>query len=143
MRNINPQNDNLSVKRQNGESQNGSSKKAKHVKFSEKQTFLTPWYARTCENVSRAYHGVRNVRFSENLAWFAFLLSPFWDSPLCPITDELTDVFLGILQSFKEKPFLRTNFLQIIYVRLLLELASKSRTQFSNHFCGFFSLWSH
>ena len=57
MRNINPQNDNLSVKRQNGESQNGSSKKAKHVKFSEKQTFLTPWYARTYENVSRAYHG--------------------------------------------------------------------------------------
>ena len=29
---------------QKGESQNGCYKKAKHAKFSEKQTFLTPWY---------------------------------------------------------------------------------------------------
>ena len=28
---------------------------------------------------------VRNVRFSENLACFAFLLPPFWDSPFCLI----------------------------------------------------------
>ena len=31
-----------SVIRQKGESQNGGNKKAKHTKFSEKQTFLTP-----------------------------------------------------------------------------------------------------
>ena len=30
--------------RQKGESQNGCYKKTKHVKFSEKGTFLTPWY---------------------------------------------------------------------------------------------------
>ena len=39
---------------------------------------------RTC-----AYQGVRNVRFSENLACFVFLKHPFWDSPFCLITDEL------------------------------------------------------
>ena len=33
-----------SVIRQKGESQNGSFKKTKHAKFSEKRTFLTPWY---------------------------------------------------------------------------------------------------
>ena len=34
----------LSVIRQKGESQNGCYKKTKHIKFSEKRTFLTPWY---------------------------------------------------------------------------------------------------
>ena len=34
-----------SVMRQKGESQNGCYKKTKYVKFSEKQTFLTPCYA--------------------------------------------------------------------------------------------------
>ena len=34
-----------SVIRQKGESQNRSSKKTKHAKFSEKRTFLTSWYA--------------------------------------------------------------------------------------------------
>ena len=33
-----------SVIRQKGESQNGGNEKAKHAKFFEKQTFLTPWY---------------------------------------------------------------------------------------------------
>ena len=63
-----------SVIRQKGESRNGGNKRAKHAKFSEKRTFLTSWYAhlRTC-----AYHGVRNVRFSENLACFAFMLLRF------------------------------------------------------------------
>ena len=36
-----------------------------------------------------AYQGVRNVRFSENLACFVFLKHPFLDSPFCLITDEL------------------------------------------------------
>ena len=40
--------ENLSVIRQKGESQNGCFKKKKHVKFSEKQTFLTPWYTHVC-----------------------------------------------------------------------------------------------
>ena len=32
------------VIRQKGKSQNGGNKKAKHAKFSDKGTFLTPWY---------------------------------------------------------------------------------------------------
>ena len=39
---------------------------------------------RTC-----AYQGIKNVRFSENLACFVFLKQQFWDSPLCLITDEI------------------------------------------------------
>ena len=38
-----------------------------------------------------AYQGVRNVRFSENLAYFFFLKYPFWVSPFCLITDVLND----------------------------------------------------
>ena len=48
--------------------------------------------------------GVRNVRFSENLACFVLLKHPFWDSPFCLITDESTalaqlcilDVYRGL-----------------------------------------------
>ena len=53
----------LSVIREKDESQNGGNKKAKVAKFSEKQTFLS-------------FQGLRNVRFSENLVCFAFLLPP-------------------------------------------------------------------
>ena len=90
---INITSDKTLVLKQKGESQNGGKKKANHVKFSEKWTFLTPWYAhvhghahahtRTC-----AYQGVRNVHFLENLTWFAFLLPPVWYFPFCLITDE-------------------------------------------------------
>ena len=59
--------------RQKGESQNGCFKKIEQVKFSEKQTFFTPWYAhvRTC-----AYQGLRNALFLENLTSFVFLETP-------------------------------------------------------------------
>ena len=67
-----------SVITQKGESQNGCYKKTKHAKLSGKQTFFTPWYA----------HGGKKIRFSKNLASFAFLKHPFWDSPFCLITDE-------------------------------------------------------
>ena len=55
---------------------------------------------RTC-----AYQGVRNVRFSENLACFVFLFPLSWDSRFCLITDEICffnnksqNFFLNILQ---------------------------------------------
>ena len=67
------------VIRQKGESQNGCFKKTKHVKFSEKRTFIF-WCA---------YQGVRNVHFLENLACFVFLKHPFWDSLFCFSTDGL------------------------------------------------------
>ena len=37
------------------------------------------------------YQGVRNVRFSENLAYFVFLKYSFWVSLFCLITDVLND----------------------------------------------------
>ena len=36
--------------------------------------------------------GVRNVRFSENLACLVCLKHPLWDSPFCLITDELSEL---------------------------------------------------
>ena len=36
---------------QKGESQHGGNKKAKHTKFSEKQTFFTPWYVNICVRI--------------------------------------------------------------------------------------------
>ena len=48
-----------------------------------------------CNNNTCAYQGVKNVRFSENLACFVFLLPPFWDSPFYHITDDLRDEFLN------------------------------------------------
>ena len=58
------------VIREKGESQNGGKKKAKHAKFSEKRTFITPWYAH------------ERMRFE---IW------TFWDFPFWPITDKLFD----------------------------------------------------
>ena len=55
-----------------GKSQNGGNKKTKHAKFSEKTNISYPLIrTHTC-----AYQGVRNVRFSENLVCFVFLLPP-------------------------------------------------------------------
>ena len=56
------------VIRQKGGSQNGSSKKQSTPNFPKNEHFLPPTYA---------YQGVRNVRFSENLACFVFLVPPF------------------------------------------------------------------
>ena len=73
----------MSVIRQKGDSQNGGKKKAKHAKFFEKWTFLTP----LIRTRMGTYQGVRDVRFLGNLACFAFLLPSFWDSAFCLITD--------------------------------------------------------
>ena len=78
---------NSSVIKQKGESKNGCFKKTKHAKFPKYEHFLPP-DKRTCE-----YHGVRNVRFSENLVCFFFLKHQFLDSPFCLITDELKNIF--------------------------------------------------
>ena len=48
---------------------------------------------RTC-----AYQGVRNVRFSENLACFVFLKHPFLDSPFCLITGDLSNNVLILVR---------------------------------------------
>ena len=69
-----------STTRTKGESQNGCFKKTKHPKFSMCMVCVC-----TC-----AYQKVRNVRLSENLACFVFLKHPFWYSPFCLITDEIS-----------------------------------------------------
>ena len=63
------------------------------------------FYPRMC-----AYQGVRNVRFSKNLAGFVFLKHPFWDSPVCYIlpTKMLVDVNIILKSSsfkFLPSPF--------------------------------------
>ena len=45
---------------------------------------------RTC-----AYQGVRNVRFSENLACFVFSKHLFWHLPFCLIIDALSQDYPG------------------------------------------------
>ena len=98
----------MSVRGQKGESQNGCFKKAKHAKFSEKRTFLTPNFPKKLIFLG-PYQRVRNVCFSENLTCFVFLKHPFWDSPFCLITD---DNILETLQSGVKKP--RTGFFFVI-----------------------------
>ena len=51
-----------------------------------KTNIFAPWYA----HARVPYQGVKNVRFSENLACFVLLKHPFWDSPFCLITDDFT-----------------------------------------------------
>ena len=53
------------------------------------------WHVRTC-----AYQGVRNVRFLENLACFAFLLPPFWDSHFCLVTDDIIHTSWAFIFSY-------------------------------------------
>ena len=53
---------------------------------------------RTC-----ACQGVKNVRFSENWACFVFLKHPFWDSPFCLVTDELSFFTLNQFFTYKSR----------------------------------------
>ena len=70
--------------------------KARHI-FRKTNISYSLICTRTCP-----YQGVRNVRFSENLACFVFLKDPFWDSPFCLITDDFLkkskfNIFLSCL----------------------------------------------
>ena len=67
-----------SLIRQKGESQNGC------FRYVLSMYVLSMYDLLVC-----AYQGVRNVRFSENLACFVFLKHPFWDSSFCLITNQL------------------------------------------------------
>ena len=91
---------NSSVKRQKEESQNEGNKKTRHAKFSKKNEHLLLPY--TCTYV---YLRVRNVIFSEKLACFVFLISPFWDSPFYFIPDKINPK--KSKQWFRPKYFVR------------------------------------
>ena len=60
----------------------GVSRKQIEPNFPKNEHFLPP-------DTHTYVQGVRNVRFSENLAYFVFLKHLFWDSSFCLITDEL------------------------------------------------------
>ena len=77
--------DNTSVIRQKGEFQNRYFKKTKHVKFSEKQTFLTPWYAHV-RKIWRALFSW-NTRFEIRL--FALLTTISFDGFVITFTSIL------------------------------------------------------
>ena len=66
-------------------------------KFSINNNLQSLKKIRTCE-----YQGVRNVRFSENLACFVFLKHPLWDSRFCLITNEL---WLKILAGMSSRTY--------------------------------------
>ena len=79
--------DTTSVIRQKSESQNGGNKKAKHAKFSEKRTFLTPWYGHVLVRV----RGYKMFVFPKNLAcllscYLRFEIHPF---ALLPTTNQI------------------------------------------------------
>ena len=82
------------------ESQNGGYN-TKHAKFSEKRTFLTPWYAHTHErNVRYAYQGVRNVCFFEKLGVLCLLVTTVLRFALLPYYRRLvgSDFITNLLQ---------------------------------------------
>ena len=60
----------LSVIRQKGESQNGGNKKTKQVKFSEKRTFLSPWYPHV-----RVHQGGKKCPFFRKFGMLCFLVT--------------------------------------------------------------------
>ena len=101
-----------SVIRQTGESQNECFKKTKHAKFSEKRTFLPPWYAH-----------VRNIRFSGNWACFVFLKHPFRDSHFCLIADDIIPCKLMKMNAVVEvsQKFFK-NFTKVIFQSISLPL---------------------
>ena len=130
---------NSSVIRRKGESQNRCCKKTKHVKFSEKRTFLTYWYA----HVRVHNQGVRNVHFLENLACFVFLKHLFWDTPFYLITDEfysITDflpffyqVFIRFLSGFSflsEKRRISLEAITIFLFKVFLTLTWRRKHAF-------------
>ena len=75
-----PTNIKPSVIRQKGDNQNECFKKKNHAKFSEKLTFLIPWYAHVC---TCADGKCVCALFS-------------WLSPFCLITDETSNCLFGI-----------------------------------------------
>ena len=67
---------NSSVIRQKGESRKGCFRKTKHIKFSKKRTFLTPWYA----------HVRVSIRGLEIFAFGKFDVLCFLETPVLRFT---------------------------------------------------------
>ena len=59
------------------------------------------WYIISIHGRKCAYLGLRNVRFTEHLACFVFLLPPFWDFLFCLNTDDIKTFELIKLRFFR------------------------------------------
>ena len=55
-----------------------------YAKFSEKLTFLNPWYAHIHVSRTCAHQGVRNASFSEKFSVITRWMTPFWQFDLFP-----------------------------------------------------------
>ena len=103
--------DKTSVIRQKDESQNECFKKTKHVKISQKRTFLTPWYAHIRCSFVCLFFRIFNV--------FCFLETPILESLFCLITVEnkilelVINLFSLIKCIWKISPLLRGTLIKI------------------------------
>ena len=70
---------------------------------------------RTC-----VYQGVKNVCPSDNLTCFVSLKHPLWDSPFCPITDELNVSFWIILSQIEHIISAFTFILALLCYKILI-----------------------
>ena len=95
---------------------------------------------RTC-----VYQGIRNVRFSENLAQFVFLKHPVWGSSFCLITHDFRIYFIkdGTLCDstfWKEENSLRKKLKFFLHIKC--KVVHHSRWyRFHLWFSHFVSLW--
>ena len=101
-----------SVIRQKGESKNGCFKKIKRAKFSEKRTFLTPWYAHVCVSGGKkcSYFGKFGVLcFLETPVFrFALLLYYRWvERRETSFKSERMQTRIWCTTRIKEKNFLK------------------------------------
>ena len=77
-----------SVIREKGEFPNWCFKKAKHAKISEKQTFLTPWYAQK-KSKRNSVSGGKKCLFFGNFGMLCFLETPVLKFALLPYYRQL------------------------------------------------------
>ena len=66
----------------------------------------TPNFQKKWPSLTPCAQGVRNVRFSENLAYFVFFKHPFWDSPFCLITGDITWCISKLFGKYIEEGFI-------------------------------------
>ena len=83
---------------QNIESQNGGYKKTKHVKFSEKRTFVTLWYATARKKCSLCVSGSKKCSFFGKFGVLRLLVTAVLRSSFCLIRNDYSETTL--LRSF-------------------------------------------
>ena len=83
---------------QNIESQNGGYKKTKQVKFSEKRTFVTLWYATARKKCSLCVSGSKKCSFFGKFGVLRLLVTAVLRSSFCLIRNDYSETTL--LRSF-------------------------------------------